>query len=440
MHKIQKILSNNFEHDIFTRDVIVSIFQGKVKDFQIFRVPQKVYINESELKTAKSVIKYGSFSTDDGVKVNLFEVILQPNTIIERNKVTVGSIIKKYMYGKTASLVSFVYPNAENNNWRFSFIRHEPKLVAGEGLKIEETNPKRFTYILGPGESCRTAAERLQSLSDSKSINIDDIQEAFSVDKLSKQFFDEYTDVHYKNFCDYLYNSNFMASIFGGDEKEVRNFVKKLLGRIVFLNFVQKKGWLGVPIDGKWGDGDKNFMHNIFKDFGRKDSFYQIILDELFFETLNTKRDEDLAEIIEGKKVRIPYLNGGLFDRDMDAKVMLTFPPELFSELFNFFDQYNFTIYEDDPDNQTIAIDPEMLGHIFENLLEDNKDKGAYYTPKEIVHYMTQESLIEYLCTKMPQLEREAVEKFIRFDITEQLGDDSILQQIQIHLDDVRIC
>ncbi|HEY9705923.1 MAG TPA: N-6 DNA methylase, partial [Allocoleopsis sp.] len=61
--------------------------------------------------------------------------------------------------------------------------------------------------------------------------------------------------------------------------------------------------------------------------------------------------------------------------------------------------QYNFTIYEDDPNDHTVAVDPEMLGHIFENLLEDNKDKGAYYTPKEIVHYMCQESLIEYLTT-----------------------------------------
>lgn len=76
-----------------------------------------------------------------------------------------------------------------------------------------------------------------------------------------------------------------------------------------------------------------------------------------------------------------------------------TLNAQLFKNLFEFFSQYNFTIYEDDPNDHTVAVDPEMLGHIFENLLEDNKDKGAYYTPKEIVHYMCQESLIEYLTT-----------------------------------------
>ena len=73
-------------------------------------------------------------------------------------------------------------------------------------------------------------------------------------------------------------------------------------------------------------------------------------------------------------------------------------------------DAFNFTVYEDSPDEHTIAVDPEMLGHIFENLLEDNKDKGAYYTPKEIVHYMCQESLIEYLCTTL-KIEDDTKEK-----------------------------
>ncbi|MDO9152194.1 MAG: hypothetical protein Q7U47_00515 [Paludibacter sp.] len=94
--------------------------------------------------------------------------------------------------------------------------------------------------------------------------------------------------------------------------------------------------------------------------------------------------------------LKIPYLNGGLFEEDDKKHRNLIFPSNLFKNLFDFFNQYNFTIYEDDPNDHTVAVDPEMLGHIFENLLEDNKDKGAYYTPKEIVHYMCQESLIEY--------------------------------------------
>mgnify|MGYP001810872434 CR=1 FL=1 len=83
---------------------------------------------------------------------------------------------------------------------------------------------------------------------------------------------------------------------------------------------------------------------------------------------------------------RIPYLNGGLFEEEDKIQRNLIFPADLFENLFNFFNQYNFTIYEDDLTDYTVAVNPEMLSHIFENLLEDNKDKGAYYTPKEIVY------------------------------------------------------
>ena len=171
------------------------------------------------------------------------------------------------------------------------------------------------------------------------------------------------------------------------------------MGRIVFIYFIQKKGWLGVPKNETWGKGDFNFLTNHFQNFQHPELFYQDFLSVLFFDTLNTKRRDDLIELVAGKPCRIPFLNGGLFEEENKNHRNLIFDTNLFKNLFNFFDQYNFTIYEDDPNDHTVAVDPEMLGHIFENLLEDNKDKGAYYTPKEIVHYMCQESLIEYLTT-----------------------------------------
>src|SRR5204862_2831164 len=113
-------------------------------------------------------------------------------------------------------------------------------------------------------------------------------------------------------------------------------------------------------------------------------------------------------------KLKIPYLNGGLFDNDEKHTDNLVFDKKLFASLFEFFDQYNFTIYEDSPDEHTVAVDPEMLGHIFENLLEDNKDKGAFYTPKAIVQYMCQQALLQYLRTHVgehPELDRLVIEK-----------------------------
>ncbi|MBL0331231.1 MAG: hypothetical protein IPP65_00005, partial [Chlorobi bacterium] len=156
-------------------------------------------------------------------------------------------------------------------------------------------------------------------------------------------------------------------------------------------------------------------MTNLFKNTKNPDLFYSELLSKLFFDTLNTKRKDDLIELVKGEPCRIPYLNGGLFEEDDKKHRNLIFPANLFKSLFDFFNQYNFTIYEDDPNDHTVAVDPEMLGHIFENLLEDNKDKGAYYTPKEIVHYMCQESLIEYLTTWFENKGYEVV-GYIGFD------------------------
>ena len=108
----------------------------------------------------------------------------------------------------------------------------------------------------------------------------------------------------------------------------------------------------------------------------------------------------------------IPYLNGGLFERDENDEPESKFPAEYFERLFNFFSEYNFTIDENDPNDAEVGVDPEMLGKIFENLLEDNKDKGAFYTPKEIVRYMCQESLIAYLETNT-SIAKEKIRNFV---------------------------
>ncbi|GAL71490.1 SAM-dependent DNA methyltransferase [Jejuia pallidilutea] len=167
----------------------------------------------------------------------------------------------------------------------------------------------------------------------------------------------------------------------------------------------------------------------------------------MFYDTLNQKRDNDDFEMPDGSIVKIPYLNGGLFEKESDKFDHLIFPSELFTDLFEFFNRFNFTIYENSPEEHTVAVDPEMLGHIFENLLEDNKDKGAFYTPKEIVQYMTQESLIEYLVTHLgdnkpvsSQVEiKEGISLFVKQKNKEGLSDTQ-LNEINSLLDKVKIC
>ena len=114
-----------------------------------------------------------------------------------------------------------------------------------------------------------------------------------------------------------------------------------------------------------------------------------------------------------GKWASIPYLNGGLFERDAVDELKIVLPKYLFEDLFRFLTSYNFTVDENDPDDAEIGVDPEMLGKIFESLLEDNKAKGAFYTPKEIVRYMCKESLIAHLASKLPNVSDAVIRTFV---------------------------
>ena len=172
-----------------------------------------------------------------------------------------------------------------------------------------------------------------------------------------------------------------------------------MMGRIIFLHFLQKKGWL---------NGNQYFLRDLYFMSPYQADFLEQVLEPLFFGIFNTEtaqRERLFADEHWDKKLReewksLPYLNGGLFERDEVDKLHIKLPASLYEDLFTFLASYNFTVDENDPDDAEVGVDPEMLGKIFESLLEDNKAKGAFYTPKEIVRYMCKESLIAYLDSK----------------------------------------
>lgn len=228
------------------------------------------------------------------------------------------------------------------------------------------------------------------------------------------------------------------------DDKLVRDYIKKMMGRIVFLYFLQSKGWLA---------GNLHYMHDLFYDASEevKGDFLDKVLEPMFFGLLNTRpEDRSSAPLVNGVGVKyipnadeIPYLNGGLFQQEKIDEVESVFPAGMFQSLFDFFDSYNFTIDENDPNDAEVGVDPEMLGKIFENLLEDNKDKGAFYTPKEIVRYMCQESLTAYLQTSIDDAEvKEHIANFVKTNDVEELGGASseLAMSIDQKLIDVKIC
>ena len=425
---LQQALAEPYSLPYFSQHVLQPIFSESVI---VFASPIPMQVNPSEERMVKSIKKYGEVKLNDYRQVDLYEVALSDSVVVERSKVGIGAVVKKLIAGNNAVLINFYYPDQPNKSWRFSFIAKDQIIEEGEAKKVE-TNPKRYTYVLGPNERCRTAAERFNKLSLETDFTVSAFQEAFSVEKLSKKFFEEYKE-HYDAFVKHLCKREIKASVFNGDEKAVRDFAKKLLGRIVFLYFVQKKGWLGASNE-NWQDGNPNFVEDLFIVSGRKETFYPLWLRTLFYDSLNNPdRSHNDFKLPNGTTVKVPYLNGGLFEDDdpKGSAQYLTFPPRLFEDLFEFFNQYNFTIYEDSPDDHIVAVDPEMLGHIFENLLEDNKDKGAYYTPKEIVHYMCHESIIEYLATKLDIPESVAYQE-LGADQTGMFGNEAKKGQLDI--------
>jgi len=220
---------------------------------------------------------------------------------------------------------------------------------------------------------------------------------------------------------------------------ETDDFTKKLLGQIVFLYFLQKKGWFGVERGAEWGSGNKQFLRYLFENRAklraRQDrsadrpvNFFNDSLEPLFYNTLATERANDYADRFD---CRIPFLNGGLFeplfDYDWVNKEILL-PDNLFSNtetskegdkgtgILDVFDRYNFTVNEAEPLEKEVAVDPEMLGKVFEGLLPENLryKVATYYTPRLIVQYMCQQSLVNYLSANLPNISREDIERFIR--------------------------
>lgn len=175
--------------------------------------------------------------------------------------------------------------------------------------------------------------------------------------------------------------------------------------------------------DEEWGKGTKVFIREIFEVAKKSNkNFFNEYLEQLFYNALNKKRGNN--EYFKKFNCKIPFLNGGLFEpmyRYDWENTNINIPNEFFSNedkngLLDFFDLYNFTMNEDEPLEKEVAVDPEMLGKIFENLLDikERKSKGAFYTPREIVHYMCQECLINYLHTKTG-IDLTSLELFIKY-------------------------
>ena len=426
---LKNILSARFDFNVW-KDLLEKIFP-KVEIFTSFAKISDPYVKDGG--------HVGNIRLDDGRSLAIFDFEVVDNVLIQRNRRTLRNIAANFIdQDKFHGALAF-YHSQSKDDYRLTFIAKQTYFNESGELVRKETSPKRYTFLLGPNEPCATATSRLFVLANKKIggfMYLADVIEAFSVERLNKEFFEEYKK---------QYNI-FLEKI--GNTKRHRDYVKKLLGRLVFLQFLQKKGWMGVPeSDTNWEGGDKKFLVNLVKRHVNNERLLSDVFEPLFFGILNTKPEDRETLFIDKKWDMqlleefngIPYLNGGLFEPDSIDDQHIDFPYDFFKHLMEFFSQYNFTIDENDPDDSEIGIDPEMLGHIFENLLEDNKDKGAFYTPKEIVQYMCENSIGQYLKTHLGNTFEPSINNLLRAKFVDEIVKDNAKQIYEL-LCKVRVC
>ena len=495
MENQKNLIVNLFNNKFNLKDYInftQEVFKGKAKYGNNLEFSPKV---KGEFNSVvKSFLNLGRYIDDNKKSMILAVVELKNEESVARSRTIQRNFVKDYFLksGADAALVAFY--NKESEDWRLSFIKLD---YSYKNSKLQEdiTPAKRFSFLLGKNEKHHTAMQRFMPLivQDKEAPTIDELEEVFNIEVVTKEFFEKYCDLYLKIKKELDKQDGFSIV---AEKAAIKSdeFAKKLMGQLVFLYFLQKKGWLGVKVnpqkiskeeadklldnktyecsevfdkvyhlsrdiyirddneiiklsnqeieylnsvfinteyDEKWGSGDKSFIRSMFKEADScGKNFFKEYLEPIFYNALNDKRGG--STYFKDLNCKIPFLNGGLFQpisenysyKDAD----FTIDNSIFSNtnknkqgdigdgVLDIFDRYAFTIKEDEPLEKEVAVDPEMLGKVFENLLDitDRKKKGAFYTPREIVHYMCQESLINYLIKEI-NLNYDEAESLIRY-------------------------
>ena len=438
---------------LFVRNLVNHLDEAKKQVWTLKKDAFKDYVNH--------FTRLGTYTDPRGERVDVLVIHLRKETTLARGRVTLRNFVADYLatghgQGKAAVIAAFVSPE-EKDDWRFSFIKLDYTLETTElGVVTERaqlTPARRYSYLVGKNENCHTAQKQFLELlqSDYADPPVAAIEAAFSVEQVTREFFEHYRDLFkrtWKELQAFLDSAPSIKRDFEERGIESDDFAKKLLGQIVFLYFLQKKGWFGVERGRDWGGGRRDFLRHLFSERAhfahlaarkaeRDSNFFNDILEPLFYDALSRPRIEE-DHYYPSFDCRIPFLNGGLFEPlygYLWADTDILLPDALFSNdepspegdtgtgILDVFDRYNFTVNEAEPLEKEVAVDPEMLGKVFENLLPENirHSSGTYYTPRVIVHYMCQQALLHYLAARAADIPHADLALFLR--LAERFAD-----------------
>ena len=320
-------------------------------------------------------------------------------------------------YGIKRALILFI--SESSLNYRLSLVTIDLKWEEGRRVKKEYSNPRRYSFFLGPETKTHTPETYL--IKKGRIKDFEDLKNRFSIEVVNKDFYTQIAILFTKlaggkrtiGRTKYDEKGSLqLPSTF--DDTIKKEFSVRLIGRLIFCWFLKKKSSdKGSPLL-----SEELLSSN---SVTQSSNFYHNVLEPLFFETLNTPIKQRKKEYQIPLWSQIPFLNGGLFTPEYHDYYqvdqlgiskyinILKVPNNWLKELFDIFEIYNFTIDENTPVDIELSIEPEMLGRIFENLLAEinpetgnsaRKSTGSYYTPRTIVEYMVDESLKQYLLSK----------------------------------------
>ena len=469
-----------FENDwcgieTFLKDALSPVFGDYEQGYDV--LTNEPEVREKAKNANITEIRHAATFDFFGSELKVFDITVGDNKKLENNKVGIQTIVRQYINQFEGALIIFHHQKLENQEWRFSYVE---KRVNAQ----DSTSAKRYTYILGKHLPARTISDRFTYLEDHKDIlTLKDLTDAFSVEVLTKQFYDELFN-WYEWACenvtfpigDTTKDKNGKYNVEQTKEKNELNLIR-LITRLMFVWFIKQKDLMPSWV---FDESELNKVLTEFKPESKKDgNYYNAVLQNLFFATLNKKiedrafaddksisknkqfgvknfyRDnkektffkESNSQIIERFKT-VPFLNGGLFecldklvdDKDNKKNIevftdgfsrepnwMAFIPNNLFWQkedgehegVIHLLSRYNFTVEENSPSDVQVALDPELLGKVFENLLGTynpetsetaRKDSGSFYTPREIVSFMVDESIKDYLSKTVKNLISENIQ------------------------------
>ncbi|MBS3152640.1 Eco57I restriction-modification methylase domain-containing protein [Candidatus Woesearchaeota archaeon] len=380
--------------------------------FRIINYPEKV-IFDTTSKRKKSAFDfkkedeqrikeiYSVLSFDENLPVFLLEVSTLTSSFIRS---VTNTLDKQYLqflliFSSDYSELVFVFPDRE----KAEAGKHKLKLTR----LILNKNEIRYTDIQTLSDICYDGEDNWRDIWRKW-------KKAFSVERVTENFFEDYKNIFFA-----LRNELHKQNV---PRKESHEFTLQFLNRIMFIYFISKKKWLEYPrfIEWVWGSYKK------LNKYG-SDEFYEKWLRQIFFKAFNNRSNEltglpnDVLKAISGS----PYLNGGLFRQNDLDNLKIKMNDKMFQRIFEFFEKYNFTIKEDMPLESEVAVDPQMIGYVYESLayvgdeIYDRNDLGIFYTPRIEVDFMCKRSLVEYLSKSLPEVPKEKFYHLI-FDLPEE--------------------